>query len=288
MSLDLNISLALPGFYCKNKGHQPSYIPFLSVNDGVCDYELCCDGSDEWQHVGGTKCDNKCKEIGKEWKKQDEQNRKAMGAATKKRKELVASAVILRKEIEDRLQSLQIQIEGSGIKVRDLEMSLAEVERRERGKVVRAPGKASKVGLLANLAKDRIDELRGALVDVRAQRDISISRTTELEAILSKFKDEYNPNFNDEGVKRAVRAWEDYAARDKPTTDAAHDRDLDEIAKPDGETGAIRWEEWEQDNEDDDVAVRKSTMHRCSKRKRSKLFSLQVRSIPPESGSGVG
>ena len=202
------------------------------------------------------KCENRCKEIGKEWKKQDEQNQKAMGTATKKRKELVASAAILRKEIEDRLQSLQTQIEGSTIKVKGLESSLAEVEKRERGKVVRGPGKGSRIGILARLAKDRIDELRSALVDVRAQRDTSVARVTELEAILSKFKEEYNPNFNDEGVKRTVRAWEDYAARDKPTGgDAAHDRDLDEISKPDGETGAIKWEEWE--DVDDDVAVRK-------------------------------
>ena len=253
-----NISLALPGFYCKNKGHQPSYTPFLCVNDGVCDYDLCCDGSDEWQQVGGIKCEDKCKEIGKEWKKQNEQNQKAIGAATKKKRELVSSAAILRKEIEDRLQTLQTQIEGSTIKAKDLEVALAEVERRERGKVVRAPGKGSKLGVLVGLAKDRIAELRGALVDVRAYRDISMARVTELEAILNKFKEEYNPNFNDEGVKRAVRAWEDYAARDKPAGgDAAHERDLDEIAKPDGETGAIKWEEWEDAGEDDDVAVRK-------------------------------
>lgn len=182
-----------------------------------------------------------------------------MGAATKKRKELVANAAILRKEIEDRLQSLHTQIEGSTIKVGGLEVALAEVEKRERGKVVKAPGKGSKVGLLAGLAKDRIDELRGALLDVRAQRDISMARVTELETILSKFKEEYNPNFNDEGVKRAVRAWEDYAARDKPADGVpAHDRDLDEISKPDGETGAIKWEEW-KDSDEDDVAVRKLT-----------------------------
>ena len=201
-----------------------------------------------------------------------------MGAATKKRKELVASAAILRKEMEDRLQSLQTQIEGSGIRVRDLEIALVETEKRERGKVMRAPGKGSRVGLLAGLAKDRIDELRSALVDVRAQRDISMARVAELETILSTFKEEYNPNFNDEGVKRAVRAWEDYAARDKPTGgDAAHDRDLDEISKPDGETGAIKWEEWD-DTDEDDVGVRKSTVH-LSIRQATKLKYLQSTSL---------
>lgn len=67
-------------------------MPFLSVNDGVCDYDLCCDGSDEWAHVGGVKCEDRCKEIGKVWRKNDEQRKKSLGAAGKKRKELVAEA----------------------------------------------------------------------------------------------------------------------------------------------------------------------------------------------------
>ena len=66
-----NATIVLPGFYCKNKGHVPGYIPFTYVNDGVCDYEVCCDGSDEWEGAGGVKCEDKCKEIGKEFKRLD-------------------------------------------------------------------------------------------------------------------------------------------------------------------------------------------------------------------------
>lgn len=246
----------LPGFYCKNKGHQPSYIPFTTVNDGVCDYEFCCDGSDEWAKVGGVKCEDRCKEIGKEWKKQDEQRQKSMSNAAKKRKEIVADAAKLRKEVEDRIQSLQTEIQGGEIMVKALESDLAEVERQERSKVVKNPKGLSKMGLLAQLAKDRIEELRESLVEVRSQRDRGKARIAELEEILSTFKDEYNPNFNDEGVKRAVRSWEDYAARDKGTIgDDAHDRDLDEISKPDSETGVISWSEWEEP-EESDVDVR--------------------------------
>ena len=227
-------------------------MPFTNVNDGVCDYDSCCDGSDEWSKVGGVKCEDKCKEIGKEWKKQDEQRQKALGNAAKKRKELVADAAKLRKEVEDRIQSLETQIQGAEMKVQSLEVDLAEAERQDRGKVVKSPGKGSKLSLLAQLARDRIEELRESLIDVRAQRDTSKARMAELEGILSTFKEEYNPNFNDEGVKRAVRSWEDYAARDKsPMGDAAHDRDLEEIAKPDSETGAIKWSEWEEPEEGD-------------------------------------
>ena len=256
-SEDIDTTNVLPGFYCKNKGHRPSYIPFTTVNDGVCDYELCCDGSDEWAKVGGVKCEDRCKEIGKEWKKQDEQRQKSLSNAAKRRKEIVADADKLRKEVEDRIKSLRTEIQGGEIMVKGLESDLAEAERQERSKVVKSPKGLSKMGLLAQLARDRIEELRESLVEVRSQRDTGKARIAELEGILSTFKDEYNPNFNDEGVKRAVRSWEDYAAREKSTIgDDAHDRDLDEMIKPDSETGVISWSEWEEP-EESDVDVRK-------------------------------
>ena len=283
-----NISLALPGFYCKNKGHQPSYVPFTSVNDGVCDYDLCCDGSEEWAKVGGVKCEDKCKEIGKEWRKHDEQRQKSLGNAQKKRKEIVADAAKLRKEVEDRIQSLQAEIQGGEIKVKGLESDLAEAERQERGKVVKGPAKGGKLSILAQLAKDRIEELREALDYVRNQRSTSESNLAELESILSTFKEEYNPNFNDEGVKRAVRSWEDYAARDKSAfQNEARERDIDEIAKPDSETGAIDWKEFEEPDESD-VDVCESTV--CSTRLLIRLTSesIQNRGISPCSCSLLG
>jgi protein kinase C substrate 80K-H len=254
---DTNTTLALPGFYCKNKGHQASYLPFLSVNDGVCDYELCCDGSDEWAGVGGTKCEDRCKEIGKEWRKNDERRKKSMAGALKKRRELVAEAGRLRKEVEDRIGTLKAEIGASEVKVKNLEQELADVERRERGKVVKGggPGK-SKVNVLAGLAKERVEELRETLIDVRAQRDMIKERMGELEAMLTKFKEEYNPNFNDEGVKRAVRSWEEYAAKDKVgDTEEAYERDLDEIVKPDDAEGGVNWAEWDTVEEESDVEV---------------------------------
>jgi protein kinase C substrate 80K-H len=249
---DFNTAPALPGYYCKNKGHKPSYIPFLSVNDGVCDYELCCDGSDEWAQVGGLHCPDRCKEIGKEWRKKEDERKSSMSKASKKRKELVDQAQRLRKEVEDQVSNLKTEIVAFETKVRDLEAQLQDIERRERGKVGKVAGTVGKVGLLTTLAKDRIEELREFLIDVRSQRDGLQARVKELESILTTFKEEYNPNFNDEGVKRAVRSWEEYAARDKPTgTDDAHERDLDELSKPDSETGLINWEEWKDEGEGD-------------------------------------
>jgi protein kinase C substrate 80K-H len=248
-------TLALPGFYCKNKGHIPSYIPFTNVNDGKCDYELCCDGSDEYEGVGGVKCPDQCASIGKEWRKQDEARQKSLNNARQKRKELVAESGRLRKEVEDRISTLKAQIDGQTLKVDALTKSLAEIERAEKGKVVRGAGKGGKVTVLASLAKERIQELTDNIDRVRRERDAAKGRIDELEAMLKRFKEEYNPNFNDEGVKRAVKAWEDYAAQDWPAPDAARDRDLDDILKPDSES-AIKWDEFDT-VEESDVDVRK-------------------------------
>ena len=247
----LNTSLALPGFYCKNKGHIPSYIPFTNVNDGKCDYTLCCDGSDEWASVGGTTCPDKCKEIGKAWRSQDEARRKAHGSAMKRRKELAVEAARLKLEVEDRISTLEAELEGLEVKAKDAESVVQDTEKSDKFKMVKGPGKSGRTGVLASLAKTRVEELRTNLVTVRGQRDAMLGRVVELETILGKFKDEYNPNFNDEGVKTAVRAWEEYAARD--TNDGwedAQDRDLDEISKLDG-TGdsGINWSEWETSDE---------------------------------------
>ncbi|KAF2190999.1 hypothetical protein K469DRAFT_558423 [Zopfia rhizophila CBS 207.26] len=245
-----NETLALPGYYCKNKWHLPSYIPFTNVNDGVCDYELCCDGSDEWEGVGGVKCEDRCAKIGKEWRKQDEARQKSLGAANRKRRELVREAARLKKEVEDRIQTLHAQIQGAELKVAGLEQELQNVERQEKAKVIKGSGKGGKLTVLTSLAKGRIQELVDTLGRVRGERDAARARVEELEAILRKFKDEYNPNFNDEGVKRAVKAWEDYAAQERPGPDEAQDRDLDEILKPDSENG-INWAEYESTEESD-------------------------------------
>nr|POF03780.1 glucosidase 2 subunit beta [Quercus suber] len=255
ISTSVNTTLALPGFYCKNKGHIPSYVPFTNVNDGICDYEQCCDGSEEWESVGGVKCEDKCKAIGKEWRKHDEARQKSLGNAARRRKELVAEAAKMRLVIEEKISTLTSLIEAGDINVKWLEQELADVEKRERGRVLRGSvsKKAGKLGVLVGLAKQRTEELRSNLIRVRNERDASTSRLEELESLLTTFKAEYNPNFNDEGVKRAVRAWEDYAARDKgPGIDAAQNRDLDAITGEDHENGIV-WDEYSEDDADDET-----------------------------------
>ncbi|KAG4088210.1 hypothetical protein H8356DRAFT_1281107 [Neocallimastix lanati (nom. inval.)] len=48
-------------FYCENHGSKGNFIPSSRVNDGVCDYELCCDGSDEYNGI--IICPDRCEEM---------------------------------------------------------------------------------------------------------------------------------------------------------------------------------------------------------------------------------
>lgn len=226
----------------------------------MCDYELCCDGSDEWEEVGGTKCADKCAEIGKEWRRLDDIRTKAAVKANKKRDELVKEAQRLRAGVQMKIGRTELEISQLEKKEEELKQKYEEVERRERGRVVQtSEGKTSKVSILASMAKNRITELRDALAGVQAKKVALQEKVKQLEEILSRFKEERNPNFNDEGVKRAVQAWEDYAAtKDASEAEediASQDAALEETAK--AENDGIEWETWEKDEEESDVEARK-------------------------------
>ncbi|KAI8628396.1 glucosidase II beta subunit-like protein [Xylariaceae sp. FL1651] len=248
LSGSTNTTNALPGFWCANKGHIGAYVPFMYVNDGVCDYDLCCDGTEEYGKVGGIKCENKCAEIGKEWRRIEKERKENAERASKKRHALVKESKELRRQVEAKITSLEAEIKDLEKKQVELKTKLEEVERSERGKVVKGEG-VGKLGVLAGLAKARVGELREALGKVVGERQHLQDKVSELEGILSAFKEEYNPNFNDEGVKKAVRAWEDYAAKKtEEVKEELNESDLLEIMKEDSESSGVNWNEFEDED----------------------------------------
>jgi len=111
-------------------------------------------------------------------------------------------------------------------------------------------GQGGKVGVLVRVARRRVDELRDTLDRVLDRKDDLQDKVEQLEDILRKLKDEYNPNFNDEGVKAAVKSWDNYAAglggEDKQELS---DADVLEILKEDSETNGVNWKEFEEGDE---------------------------------------
>ncbi|KAK0644592.1 glucosidase II beta subunit-like protein-domain-containing protein [Cercophora newfieldiana] len=247
-----NTTNALPGFWCANKGHIGSYVPFAYVNDGVCDYELCCDGSEEFAHVGGVKCQNKCDSIGKEWRRVEEERRKSKERSASARRQLLKEAGDLRRIVQDRVTNLKRELEQLEVKKSELQIKFEEVERSEKGKVVKPEGQGGKLGVLLGLAKNRVKELRNTLDKVMDQRDDLADKVDQLEEILKNLKEEYNPNFNDEGVKAAVKAYEDYAASaDGEKKSDITDGEILDILKEDGETSGVNWAEFEEEEGSD-------------------------------------
>ncbi len=187
-----NTTKALPGFWCANKGHIGTYIPFMFVNDGVCDYDLCCDGTEEYGKVGGVKCENRCAEIGKEWRRIEKERNENFERANKKRRTMVKEAKELRRQVEARVSKLEGEIRNLEQKEAELKTKFEEVERSERGKVVKNEG-TGKLGVLAGLAKARVNELRDALADVVDKRQQLEDKVTELEGILSALQRRVQP-----------------------------------------------------------------------------------------------
>lgn len=220
----------------------------MFVNDGVCDYDLCCDGSEEYGKVNGVKCANKCAEIGKEWRRVEKERKDNFERANKKRRVMITESKELRGQVEARVAKIEDEIRELERKEAELKSKYEQVKRSERGKVVKTEGTTGKLGVLSGLAKTRINELRETLADVVGERRQLQEKVAELEGILSAFKEEYNPNFNDEGVKKAVRSWEDYAAKKtEEEEEALADSDLEEMLKEDGESAGINWDEFKDE-----------------------------------------
>lgn len=244
-----NTKNALPGFWCENKGHVGTYVPFTYVNDGICDYDLCCDGTEEYASVGGHKCENRCAEIGKEYRRLAEEKDKKMKMAQSQRSKMIADSQSLRKETEERIIELEKQIHTTLSKKMALEATYKELQKKDRNRVVKSQG-SGKLGVLLSQAKGRVGELRDTLTKVADERDQLRIKVNELDTVLRKLKEEYNPNFNDEGVKAAVKSFEDFAAREADKPIGTED-DVSSVLAEDGEHSGVNWAEFETADADD-------------------------------------
>ena len=167
---------------------------------------------------------------------------------------MVASeASKLRREVIDRIADLKVEIKGDELRIEQLERELADEEKKDRLKVVVAPKQGGKLGVLMGLTRRRIDSLKSGMERLIEKKDEAEARVYHLGEMLAKFREEYNPNFNDEGVKRAVRAWENYDAQGRyAEMDTVQQADLDDLMRGDSEHGIV-WEEFEAEEHDTDA-----------------------------------
>lgn len=184
-------------FFCKNVGHIGSTIPSSRVNDGLCEPE-CCDGSDEAPGV----CPDKCKDVGEEYRKEMEAERKLRKTGSKIRASYIAFAHKEKKRLEGGLADLEQEIATRekeverlrGIAKRAESLSAKELERKKQSPLYQS--------LLTHYT---------ALKSLQHEYKQRLEREKALGDILDALRTGYNPNYQDMAVLEAVRGWETLA-----------------------------------------------------------------------------
>ncbi|KAJ2558099.1 hypothetical protein EV175_000962 [Coemansia sp. RSA 1933] len=190
-------------FYCANKGHTPGRLSSTRVNDGVCDYDVCCDGSDEWSHdTNGVRCPNKCAEIGAKYRAQADAETRIRELGSRKQAQIAEQASKLRLEKQAELELKQKDLDEMDTRLADAEQRKNALEEQQR---------------LENEASDKSREARKqALQDEYLPHLVTYRKALELELhkkrahrdalilLLRSVREKHNPEYNDAAVKAAL------------------------------------------------------------------------------------
>lgn len=197
-------------FYCANKGFRPSYVENFKLNDGVCDYDLCCDGSDEY--VSG-KCPNVCAQVKEQYDQyiKSKESEYLKGLLVKNRLEREANA--LKNDSQQSIELISQQIVRIQKQIED-EFKLAQLKETED---------------TSHERKVVVDELK-LQEKLRSHAILHTdlhNRLAYLEELLLNMANSYNPNFNDAAVKFAIHSLQDYLSNKPETVDVTyHHSDL--------------------------------------------------------------
>lgn len=188
---------ACPGtqFYCENAGFKPGYIPSFKLNDGVCDYEECCDGSDEWDSP--VECPNRCQEVNEQFQKEQKEKQHTYKVGFEKVLKIIEAARKTKSKLETSLESQQ------GV----FNFVSGELERyKEEYAKKRANSKNELVSEVKAALNAEIENHFSAI----SQQESNLS---QLKQILTDLVENFNENLNDEAVKSCV---EEFKALDLP------------------------------------------------------------------------
>lgn len=188
------------GFYCANEGYFPGYIQHYKVNDGVCDYDTCCDGSDEW---ATGKCPNKCDIVRQKFDKYVAERKADIEKALRIRNQLVKKAERAKAEVGKELEKIREEI-----------FDLSAKLEKERKNLQRTKAQTSREGSSdryeSNEASKQISRLEKYFESSIASEMKSQGIISKLETLLGDLTENYNPNYNDAAVKNCVREFREY------------------------------------------------------------------------------
>lgn len=198
-------------FYCENKGFKPSYIPSFKVNDGVCDYEFCCDGSDEWATDAG--CEDRCVEMAQQYEKAKAEKfeKLSQGLAIKAQllSKVQARDAELEKEIEDQSQAV-------------LELNDAVYQLKKEVKALNTEYNKEAMEFLEKIKSEhkepeiqtKISNLISAIDLVKLGVDKNSEKTSLAREILNALASDFDHNINDLVVKKNIESYEKFESED--------------------------------------------------------------------------
>lgn len=183
-------------FYCENNGFVPGYLENFKVGDGVCDYDVCCDGSDE----PGV-CENKCSVVAQHYNEFVEEKKANIAIALERKEVYLEKAKQSKAARREQLTTLEQETAQIASSIEELKQKLALADDSEDGVVV---------------VQELIESLRAARDSYRAQN-------ARLELLLEQMARNYNPNFNDQAVKHAIGEFQNYVANKPDSVDDNED-----------------------------------------------------------------
>jgi len=194
-------------FYCENKGHVPGYIKASQVNDGVCDYIQCCDGSDEWNTP--VNCPSKCDEIHKEYQKNLELEQKTYNTGVSKVQKTIDAANKLRANLQNQLESEEAIL---AFVTRELEKKKAALEEAQ------AKGEVNKGALeVQNKIKNSVEDVKSQISGYFDSFTASNYNLNSLSKILDALVQTFNENLKDAAVKATVDNYLEHLKKYKET-----------------------------------------------------------------------
>ncbi|ODV78192.1 uncharacterized protein CANTADRAFT_7642 [Suhomyces tanzawaensis NRRL Y-17324] len=195
-------------FYCANKHHIPGFIETFKLNDGTCDYDICCDGSDEY--LSG-KCENKCEQIHEQFVEYKLRVVSEVEESLKVKNKMIEEARKIKALMVQKISEMnsELKIKEEQIELHIQQQEQGEDEEEEEGEQV------------YDKLEPYLTELSHRMHAYSQKVKDQESRISYLEKALSKLTQDYNPNFNDAAVKEAVKAFQEYASNLGETTSVA-------------------------------------------------------------------
>lgn len=184
-------------FFCLNEGFKSNYIRSWKVDDGVCDYDVCCDGSDEPEGV----CENKCEQLRKEWLENVQIHNRNIQRGLILKNKLIDHAKVIKEDLNREYHEIESDID-------ELQSFLEELETEKKSMDKNAVFIMDKF----KNVEGKLDETEIKLADSLSQMKEYIEKLESLEKVLQKMNNEYNHNFNDPAVKSAAQEYLNFAA----------------------------------------------------------------------------